>query len=700
MPGAYSLAATCEDYNSDDSEVVGGTRFQANVAGQANVAAKRSHSSVLGNAKPVEVVGPDAASDSGYSSHTTATMSSADSAQSQKSSSASAMADPPPAPSPKRRPAALVDHRRISSQSSPRKPLAKSGSVSRRPREREEPECTVPNCQCGKSQNRRPPTLSPLDSGLELNIPSFDQRSDRPSYSPPSPMSARQPPSYIQGSAVIQPAVSARRRSSSSSRARPVSYHAGVTPDTNYWAPGMQFPIEHGPPLSMSAHFNQPMPSQHLQPFSPMGATPPTGPGFYPPGHPLQTTLPYDTQRPHLQQRTSSQYNTRRPASTYVGRPLISYDQQAQQNSLVSARAAPSARYSDEPTQSSFDGSSSSEFDDDYDDDTDRALMPPPPKSKPVPERRPSIRHANTTSSYNARMTQSQTLPERNRERDYEPRFARSAAPTTNNSRTSSVRRPSISGAVKADSYSNSNGNPKVTVENATSRRRQSYMGHEQRIELEAKHRDSEAYKDTAQPQSRRRQTDLDPRRRDADVLETKKREVEAYQQRSRGDTGPQLTESVLKAARRSSRIISGGSDVGSMHSKASSHDRSSRISQASQSNHTTLTNSGNGEIKMRIDASTAVNLEIVGDMEGRTIRLNPDGDTGYAELVIGAARGKETAYPNERSSTADKSSLTGRRLMPRREAEEASVRSRRSSRSGREERDRQPLARRRRADE
>jgi len=122
MPSARSLAATCEDYNSDDSEVVNGTRFQANVAGQANanVAAKRSHSSVLGNVKPVEVVGPDAASDSGYSSHTTATMSSADSAQSQKSSSASVMTDPPPAPSPKRRPTALVDHRRISSQSSPK----------------------------------------------------------------------------------------------------------------------------------------------------------------------------------------------------------------------------------------------------------------------------------------------------------------------------------------------------------------------------------------------------------------------------------------------------------------------------------------------------------------------------------------------------------------------------------------------------
>jgi len=225
-------------------------------------------------------------------------------------------------------------------------------------------------------------------------------------------------------------------------------------------------------------------------------------------------------------------------------------------------------------------------------------------------------------------------------------------------------------------------------------------MGHEQRIELEAKHRDSEAYKDTAQPQSRRRQTDLDPRRRDADLLETKKREVEAYQQRSRGDTGPQFNESIFKAAKRSSRIISGGSDVGSTHSKASSHDRSSRISQASQSNHTTLSNSGNGEIKMRIDASTGVNLEFVGDMEGRTIRLNPDGDTGFAELVIGAARGKETAYPNERASIADRSSLAGRRLMPRREAEEASVRSGRSSRSGREERDRQPLGRRRRADE
>ncbi|OCL05239.1 hypothetical protein AOQ84DRAFT_225043 [Glonium stellatum] len=676
MPGARSsLAATCEDYNSDDSEVVNGTRLQAHVVGQPNVATKRSHNSDLGIVKPVEVVGPDAASDSGYSSHTAAT-------------------------------------RLYNSQPAARAQPEKTTGSPGGPQESEQPEQskkTTREIRLGDSKIERQRRagvhpLSPLDSGLELNFPPFDQppRSDRSPYTPPSPMSARQPAPYIQGSAVIQPAVSARRRSSSTSRARPVSYHAGVTPDTNYWAGGMQFPpTERGPPPSMSAHFNPPMPM--MPPYSRMGATPPATQGFYPPGHPLQTTPPYDTQRPTMQQRTTSQYNTRRPTSTsYSARPLISYEQAPQQNSLVSARG-PSARYNDDPPSSTFDSSSSSDDDEyDYDDeDTDRALMPPP-KPKALPERRPSIRHANTTNSYNARLTQSQTLPERNRER--EPRFARSANVTTNNSRASSVRRPSVSrpsinGAAKAESYSNSNGNPKVTVESATSRRRQSYMGHEQHIELEAKHRDSEPPKDSAQAQTRRRQTDLDPRRRDAEVMETKKRDAEAYQ-RSRGDQGVQLTESSLKAVKRSSRIMSGGSDVGSMHSKASSNDRSSRISQASQSNRTTVTNA-NGEIKMRIDASTGVNLAFVGNMEGRTISLNPDGDTGYAELVIGAARGKETAYPSDRSSSvADRANgAGGRRLLQRYETEEASVRSRRSSRSGQDERerDRQPLGRRRR---
>jgi len=179
MPSPSSLAATREEYNSSDGEIIPQTRRQANVI------VKRSDTFDMGNKKPA--VAPDTANDAGSSSLSASAMSSADSGQ--KSDSASVMVGLAPG--------------RISSRSSPEKPLANSGSVSRKSREREEPECTVPNCQCGKSQNRRPPALSSLFSRLELNFPPFDQRSGRPPYSPPSPMSARQPPSYIQGSAVI-----------------------------------------------------------------------------------------------------------------------------------------------------------------------------------------------------------------------------------------------------------------------------------------------------------------------------------------------------------------------------------------------------------------------------------------------------------------------------------------------------------------
>ncbi|OCK85590.1 hypothetical protein K432DRAFT_18831 [Lepidopterella palustris CBS 459.81] len=695
MSGSHPLAATVEDYDSDDSEVVTIGRRQVNVPGQANVAAKRSHPSDLGNEKPVEVVGPDAASDSGYSSHTAATMSSADSAQSQKSGSPPVNnADAAPAPSLSRRRPTLVDTRKSSSQNSPRKPLGRTGSSARRAREgREEAECTVQNCECKQSQQSRSrrPQPSPLDSALDISYPPFDQRSQRSdpsSQNPPqSPISARRPTPYSQNSTIIQPATTTtRRRSLSTSKTRPISYHAGVTPDAGYWVPGMPYPTpaERGPPSSMSAHYMQPM-----QPFPMMGATPPNN--YYPQGHPLQTSPPYDAPRPALQPRTSSQYSTRRPTYNY-GPPVISYEPQPfQSSSNISTRDRPSARYDSKNTSPSAFDTSSSEDEFDSEEDADRALMPPP-KPKAAPQRRPSLRSSNTPNSYNNRLTQSQTLPERDRDRD-----ARSSRPgTTNPSRSSSVRRPSLSssGRAKATSYSNSSGSAKVTVETASSRRRQSYMGHERTYELEEKHRDADQFHEEPRyrgetqsygGQQRRRQTDLDGRRRDENIVEDKKRDAELYQQRIRGDAVPALTEQALKAAKRSSRVPSGESDAGSTRSKNSSHDKASRIS---VSNRTNITNTANGEIKMRIDPSTSINLEFTGDMEGRTIRLAP-ADDGMAELIIGSSRGTEAIYKSERGS------VSGRRtIAPRREAEEASVRSRRSSRSGRDT-ERRPLRRR-----
>ncbi|KAF2492980.1 hypothetical protein BU16DRAFT_95498 [Lophium mytilinum] len=667
-----ALAAYCEDA-SDDSDTQTDTRRHNSSGGHANVAAKRSHPSDLNNVKSVEVVGPDAASDSGHQS------------------SPPTSAGTGPAPSPSRRRPTLENTRERSSQSSPRKPLVRVASSARRDREKEV-ECNVPNCECkqSQSQRRRRPQLSSLDSAVDVRYPSYDersQRSDPSNYPPPSPQSARQPPPYNQGSAIIQPASSMRRRTSSTSRPRPVSYHSGVPSEAGgYWVPGMPIP-DRGPPPSMSAQYAVPSP---MQQFPPMSQTPTNG--YYPPGHPMYPA-PYEPSRPPLAQRNSSQYSTRRPSSQY-GAPVISYEQQPYRETNVSARPRPSARY-DSNQPPTFDSSSSEESESEEEDD--RRRMPPPP-------RRPSIRQSNP-NSYSDRMTQSQQLPPRDRDRDRErererdresrpPRpTSRPARPTsTAPTRTPSLRRPSLvqREVPKSVSYSNSAGNAKVVVETAKSRRRQSYMGHELAYELESKSRNNhplyrgETVVNNSQP--RRRQTVTDDRRRDENFVDTKKRDAEAYQQRMRGDPVLPLTEQLLKASKRTSRVPSGASEAGSTRSK-NSHDRATRVSQSGQS---IVTNSGNGEIKLRLDGATSFNLQLSGGE--RTIRVE-EAENGMRELTIATPRGNEVNY-----NRSERGSIAGRRplIMARRDAEETSVRSRRSSRSGRAETERRPLRRER----
>ncbi|KAF2184027.1 hypothetical protein K469DRAFT_580714 [Zopfia rhizophila CBS 207.26] len=676
-----SLNPTCEDYHSEDGDEVVTESFRRSPVASANVAAKRSHPSDLGTEKPanVEKVGNiDLQSDSGYSSHTAATMSSADSAPSAKSQSPptpAVSAAPIPQPSPARRRPTIENERK--SSSSPRKPLQRSGSVSsRRPSQRREEECNDPNCTtCPPARGRRLEP-SPLDSGLDISYPTFDQqpqRSHRAPYPPQSPTYTRQPPSYIQGSAVVQPAQSTRRRSSSTSRgSRPLSYHG--EPRQGHWVPGMPHPTppyEHGPPPSMSAHFGVPMQPQ-MAPYGMMGATPPNNPYV----HPMQISPPYE--RP-MQSRTPSQYSTRRPTSQY-GLTLVTYDQNG--GNMPSARypSAPQSARDERFPRSAYDPESSEA--ESSEEENGRALMPAPPP-KAISHRRPSLRRPNTTQAYDLdRLSQSKTLPERPRERDSRVSRISSAAPSR---APSTTRRPTLIQQPKAQSYETA-GNARVMVESsARARRRQSYMGHEKQYELEEKARNSKLYQNIRgepiiHPGNRRRQTDLDPRRRDDNLVETKTRQLrdaEAYQQRTRGNEIP-LTDQALKSSRRMSRGPSGASETGSSRSKNS--DKASRIS---QSNRTTVTNGGNGEIRLRVDASAPLSLQFNGDMEGRTISLNP-AEGGMADIVIGASRGSENVYRSEKGSvTGPRKALMANQA--RREAEESSVRSRRSDRSGRD---------------
>ncbi|KAF2272352.1 uncharacterized protein EI97DRAFT_211922 [Westerdykella ornata] len=755
MAGPRSLQATVEDCHSTDESdhdsginesfrrspaaaASGHASGQTNIG--ANVAARRSQPSDLNCDKAPaaeKVTNIDLQSDSGYSSHTAATMSSADSGPSAKSQSppaAPANAAPLPSDSPagsKRRPTLSRDERH-SSESGVRRPLARSGSVSSRNRPRRErqtsesQECEDPNCDRCPGPRRGRPKPSPLESGLDISYPPFDdQRSQRSdpapsttSYAPQSPTYTRHPGSYAQGSAIVQPAQTSRpRRASSATRGRPVSF-AG-DPSQLFWVPGMpvpgQYPPQahepHGPPPALSAYHNLPQPQ--MSGYAMLGASP-SGGGFYAPPHMQMHHPQYDMQRPPMHSRTSSNFNARRPALQVYGQPLLTQD----------TGDMPSARYpSNVPSSATQKRFSRSRFDD-YDDDDDessseagysdeeeensRALMPPP-KAKPSAQRQPSHRQSSSKSERRkSSMSQSLTLePERDHERhSRKSRVSASAAPSRSASKAPS--RPPLLHQPKAQSAFETARNAQIMVEDSRAQRRRSYQGqvYEKRYRGETRYRvesdrrgsrvdfDEDAAADIIIPTQRRRRTDASIRNEvsSSSKLREVANDVEAYQQRTRGSDAP-LNDQVHRAAKRGSRIISGASEAGSSRSKGS--DKASRVSQSAR---TTVTNGG-GELRLRVDGSAR--LQFNGDMEGRTLQIMP-GEDGMAEIVIADSRGNESAYRSERGSVYDRKTVVSRAERPerleriersRREAEEISTRSSRSSQS-RRDRDRDVEAR------
>ncbi|KAK7192119.1 uncharacterized protein CC84DRAFT_1178595 [Paraphaeosphaeria sporulosa] len=730
------LNPTVEDYHSDDSEDPVLESFRRSPA--ANVAAKRSHPSDLGSDKAQpdkeKVLHSDLQSDSGYSSHTAGTMSSADSVPSAKMSQtstapSSAASMPPPSPAATRRRPTVVEDRRKTTES-PRKPLQRNNStasrqrpaVTRRPTLAQAEECRDPNCKtCGP--NAPPPRRGrreslAMDSGLDVSYSPSDVRSQRsdpaPSTyaSPPSPTYNRQPAPYMQGSTMVQPAQT-RPRASSTAR-RPMSYHGD--PGQNYFVPGMPAPYpspphEYGPPPAMPTHYSMPQPQHHPQmaPFM-MNATPPSH--YYQGGHPMaqaqhmpQTSPPYEHQRPQLSARTASNFPARRPVSGFGG-ALVTYDNNKAEQSMPSARygnAPQSARQERFPMKALMptahhDSESSEEYDSEYEEEAPVApppkqLMPPPKmKSRSKQEQRPVLRHAKTTQVtqvYNDRrerrqsVSQSQTLPERPRERDNRTSRVSTAPP----SRSISVSRPAPPKRVTQSAYDTPRA--RVLVENPRSSRRQSYQAYERAYEPQYEddydseqeerrlRRRSKVYRAdeddaivvTERPA--RRRTDASVKRAEYVVGKETARvmdDVEAYQQRTRGNYEP-LSEQVHKIAKqRASRV-------------PSDPDRKTRISQSAR---TTVTNgNNNGEIRLRVDASAPLSLSFNGDMEGRTLQINPAED-GMADIVIGGQRGEDDVYRSERGSVrgSRKSMIAG---SARREAEEVSVKSGRSSQGRRD---------------
>jgi hypothetical protein len=211
-PAAQDYQAHCSDYESDASGehavIREDTPRKSSPMAQANVSTKRSKDLKTEKA-PAMPTNIDVRSDSGYSSFTAASKSSADSAPSATSRSPPvAAATTAPAvsqsPAPKPRRPTGGEQRQHSNESSPRQKPSRTASVSskQRPSTQRRPtltqdngdaECTDPNCTaCGPNaipqQRRRPDLLS------TRNNPSYvsDSRSQR--SAPDAPLFLGLPP--------------------------------------------------------------------------------------------------------------------------------------------------------------------------------------------------------------------------------------------------------------------------------------------------------------------------------------------------------------------------------------------------------------------------------------------------------------------------------------------------------------------------
>ncbi|KAH7075172.1 hypothetical protein FB567DRAFT_452644 [Paraphoma chrysanthemicola] len=541
-----------------------------------------------------------------------------------------------------------------------------------------------------------------------------DQRSVYTQSSDPNPPASptyyRQPAPYAQGMAVVEPAQSRRRPSIV--RPRPQSF-AGDPRDLSWQGPTgyPSPPQERGPPIAFNNGGYQNMPpNMHYPAPIPPFIHPSQHGAFYPPGAPPSAS--FETRPPMMSHGSSNNYGSRRGPAPIVTQQVdpTKYSARFGPPTPVEPRMrAPGPRLLRDEAEEDYSESGSSDGEDAqaeaeaqaqyaYDEERRarrharkeaerRALMPPPPPKRDPSQRRPTLPHANTTQniypsdrpSRNGRPQSAFIVTERpaQREREREREPQRPAPPV----RRASVSRPPMHRQSQSEYDTRST---RVVVNNSKNRRPQSYqtervyddLAQARAVEdqyLAERKRERRASKiiqerrpmpggfgdddDEVEEEAQvlrpilrtRRQTDAsDIRKGKERPVEKKADAAEEYIKSTRGSRDP-FADQINKAAKRASRMPSVPSDSGS-----------------SQSN-----------------GSAPVNLQITGDMEGRTLQLVP-AEGGATDLVIGNARG-ETSYHSERGSVMANNRRSIVAGQGRRDAEEASER---SSRTGRSRRD------------
>ncbi|OJD31389.1 uncharacterized protein BKCO1_4900079 [Diplodia corticola] len=587
---------------------------------QSNVSAKRSSQNELrrthGAARP-----NDLTSDSGYSSRTAATGSSADSAKSSNSRRRSPVKTdaPPAAPEAPAPPTAHArprlsesskkkSHARESPKPSKtsktqkeRKPVVvrqsstrtRAPSVTRPRRDSVGPECEDPNCdRCLGRLRIKPP---PLKTGMEDNYSSYTPRSPRV---PPSP--GRPPIGYNHPFVETQIAGSTTR-SQIYSHQRPLSYYSGSSLSDRHNYPQMN----HGPPPTM----------WNPQYAAMMGAA--SHAGYYGavPSSPLSAS--YES-RPPILSRASEGYPPR-PSPQNLPNPRY--------GPLVAQplpyQPAPSDDRSDEDEDESGHYRHAPA-------DHSRSIMGPPPRpTVEPPRRRPSLRSQTTSNVPRARPL---SVGYYDRVDNYEDDLVEMT-----HSLQLPHRRSSVAGSNRNSYYPSVSRGDRVTIQPSRSDRPRDSERERTRINT-VYNRDVAhlEYDDTL-----RRDASADDRRKDK--LHSEVNKVEAYLNSMNGNSGA-VADSLRTNAARGRASSNATRPRASSHSQHS-YDGASRISDGARSTSTRKTvKDGNMVIRMEGD-----DMFVEGDMGHKVFRVTT-GEDGKQQIIISETKGREKKYLGEGS--------------------------------------------------
>ena len=624
--------AYCEEFSEEQQTTVPETRQSANVA------AKRSKSDVK-RAGPLR----DEHSDSGYSSHPySAPTSSLDS---------KVESNPPAAPDP---PSTNTQGRETSKNTSKSRAPSPDKNLLRRTQSkgRGDGASRRKECLCDKCVSKAHGVALPTNPYPDPNYVIAQARQKQPA--PPSPSARR---AYPPDAAM--PLREHVRPRPAVSRARPMSFHAGATPEPLYLQQP-QYVIE------------QPSARQTAYPFAPPAFMPP--PAYYEP-------LPLPPQQPPLPppqeyfapmpiayellppaqprpRRRPSEHSRSRPQTMYYDSPPIFEYAEPSYRTLEPAQ--PVRR------QLSRRGRRESLRQTETSPSEDMKRMPPPPPPPPKidtkrVEQRPPMRHAATTASAythheslrntkGSLETPTKSRSSRKGSTEEEPRSRRPSL--ARQTRTSDER------AVSFDDMQQDMGRLTLdTSSPAKSRRRSSVYGHESLEALEGSVEEYQSSKGT--PRSSGPTPSHD--------------EMLARLVRKRTNTDSE-TGSRLSAQSRGSRASREGSDSHShSHSHGHGHGHNKPlVPVTSQSRALDRRPLGNNEVASAKNENDrfalrfnpeGINVKMQGGIEGRAINLrkSKDGQEGEMELMIEGRAGPSTSASTANANASEYGGYRGR---------------------------------------